>query len=45
MHDGEELTRNDAILRHAGEAAGVINSYINLSTTQKNQLITFLNSL
>jgi len=45
MHDGEELTRNDAILRHAGEAAGVINNYIFLSTTQKNQLITFLNSL
>lgn len=45
MHDGEELTRNDAILRHAGEAAGVITNYINLSTTQKNQLITFLNSL
>jgi CxxC motif-containing protein (DUF1111 family) len=45
MHDGENLTRNEAILRHAGEAAGVINSYINLSTTQKNQLITFLNSL
>ena len=45
MHDGENLTRNEAILRHAGEAAGVINNYINLSTTQKNQLITFLNSL
>jgi CxxC motif-containing protein (DUF1111 family) len=45
MHDGESLTRNDAILRHFGEANGVINNYINLSTTQKNQLITFLNSL
>lgn len=45
MHDGETLTRNEAILRHAGEANPVINSYINLTTTQKNQLITFLNSL
>ena len=45
MHDGESLTRNDAILRHSGEANSVINNYRNLSTTQKNQLITFLNSL
>lgn len=45
MHDGESLTRNDAILRHAGEAISVINSYNALSATQKNQLITFLNSL
>ena len=45
MHDGESLTRNEAILRHAGEATFVINNYRNLSTTQKNQLITFLNSL
>ncbi len=45
MHDGESLTRNEAILRHAGEAVVVINNYRNLSTNQKNQLITFLNSL
>lgn len=45
MHDGETLTRNEAILRHAGQATAVINNYILLSTTQKNQLITFLNSL
>lgn len=45
MHDGESLTRNQAILRHAGEATFVINNYRSLSTTQKNQLITFLNSL
>jgi len=45
MHDGESLTRNEAILRHFGEANPVINNYINLSTNQKNQLITFLNSL
>ena len=45
MHDGETTNRNDAILRHAGEATFVINNYRNLSTTQKNQLITFLQSL
>jgi len=45
MHDGENYTRNEAILRHAGEANGVINNYRALSTTQKNQLVTFLNSL
>ena len=45
MHDGESLTRNDAILRHAGQATGVINNYRALSTTSKNRLITFLNSL
>ena len=45
MHDGEGLNRNESILRHDGEANGVINNYINLSTTQKNQLIAFLNSL
>jgi CxxC motif-containing protein (DUF1111 family) len=45
MHDGESLTRNDAILRHGGQATGVINNYRNLSTAQKNQLVEFLNSL
>jgi len=45
MHDGEDLTRNNAILRHTDESEPVIQNYINLSLTQKNQLITFLNSL
>jgi CxxC motif-containing protein (DUF1111 family) len=45
MHDGESLTRNEAILRHAGEAAGVTANYRNLTNAQKNQLIVFLNSL
>jgi CxxC motif-containing protein (DUF1111 family) len=45
MHDGNTLNRNEAILRHAGEATGVINNYRSLSTTQQSQLITFLNSL
>jgi CxxC motif-containing protein (DUF1111 family) len=45
MHDLLSLTRNDAILRHTNQAEPVIQNYIFLSTTQKNQLITFLNSL
>ncbi|MBV9957339.1 MAG: hypothetical protein JO360_02925 [Acidobacteria bacterium] len=45
MHDGATVTRTDAILRHAGEATFVINNFLNLTTTNKNRLITFLNSL
>ena len=45
MHDGANYTRNEAILRHANEATNVINAYRSLSTAQKNQLVTFLNSL
>jgi CxxC motif-containing protein (DUF1111 family) len=45
MHDGENILRNDAILRHTNQAEVVIENYIYLSTTQKNQIITFLNSL
>ena len=45
MHDLLSFTRNDAILRHGGEATGVANNYRALSTTQKNQLITFLQTL
>jgi CxxC motif-containing protein (DUF1111 family) len=40
-----DFTRNNAILFHFGEANPVINNYINLSVTQQNQIITFLNSL
>jgi CxxC motif-containing protein (DUF1111 family) len=45
MHDGESLTRSEAVLRHAGEATGVINNYRALNVTQRNQIATFLNSL
>jgi CxxC motif-containing protein (DUF1111 family) len=45
MHDLQTFTRNNAILRHGGEATFVINNYQSLSTTQKNQLIAFLQSL
>jgi CxxC motif-containing protein (DUF1111 family) len=45
MHDGASLTFNDAILRHAGEATGVINRFRNLSNNQRSQIVTFLQSL
>jgi len=45
LHDGSDGTRNNAILDHFGDANPDINNYINLSTTQQNQLITFLTSL
>ncbi|HTQ79022.1 MAG TPA: di-heme oxidoredictase family protein, partial [Thermoanaerobaculia bacterium] len=45
MHDLYNVTRNNAILRHTNEAEPVIDNYIFLSTTQQNQIITFLNSL
>ena len=45
MHDGESLTVNAAILRHAGEAAEVVQRYRNLPDARKLQLLTFLASL
>jgi len=45
MHDGQSLTFTEAILRHAGEAAGVINRFRALTATQRNQIVTFLQSL
>jgi len=45
MHDGLSLTFTDAILRHAGEATGVTNRFQALSSTQRNQIVTFLQSL
>ena len=45
MHDGASLTFNESILRHAGEATGVTNTYRGLSLTQRNQIIAFLQSL
>lgn len=45
MHDGDTKTFNEAILRHAGEAAAVVARYQLLSTLQKQQLITFLEHL
>jgi CxxC motif-containing protein (DUF1111 family) len=45
MHDGLTLTRHDAVMRHRGQAGGVVNRYNGLSLQQKNQLMTFLSSL
>lgn len=45
MHDGLSFTKQDAILRHAGQATSVTNRYRALSAAQKNQLLAFLDSL
>jgi CxxC motif-containing protein (DUF1111 family) len=45
MHDGESLTVNDAILRHAGQATTARNNYNALTTAQKQDLIAFVLSL
>jgi CxxC motif-containing protein (DUF1111 family) len=45
MHDGDTLTFTESILRHAGEATAVINRFRNLTSTQRNQIVTFLQSL
>jgi hypothetical protein len=45
MHDGLSFTREEAILRHAGQAAGVTQNFRNLSNTARQALLAFLNSL
>jgi CxxC motif-containing protein (DUF1111 family) len=45
MHDGETLTRGEALLRHQGEATAVIDRYRQLTDAQKMQLDKFLGSL
>jgi len=45
LHDGRSFHFYDTIQRHRGEAQPVTNNFNNLSTTQQNQLITFLRSL
>jgi CxxC motif-containing protein (DUF1111 family) len=45
MHDGLSFTKQEAISRHAGQASGVRAAYDALSTTQKNQVLAFLDSL
>jgi CxxC motif-containing protein (DUF1111 family) len=45
MHDGLEFTKQSAIARHGGQAAGVRSKYNALSNTQKDQLLAFLDSL
>lgn len=45
MHDGESLTVNDAILRHAGQATTARNNYNALTVAQKQEVIAFVLSL
>jgi CxxC motif-containing protein (DUF1111 family) len=45
MHDHQSLTLENAIERHKGEAEGVGDRFFDLTETQQQQLITFLNSL
>ncbi len=45
MHDGLSFTRQEAILRHAGQAAAVTLKYKALSATDQQALMAFLNSL
>jgi CxxC motif-containing protein (DUF1111 family) len=45
MHDGLSFTREEAILRHAGQAKTVIDRYSALTAEEKAALLAFLNSL
>jgi CxxC motif-containing protein (DUF1111 family) len=45
LHDGSAATAEDAILRHAQEAAGVTEKYRKLPPGLQRQLLAFLNSL
>ena len=45
MHDLKSLTLEDAIERHGGEAAHVRKRFSELTSAEKQALITFLNSL
>jgi len=45
IHDFESLTLESAIRRHRGEAQHVAERFDDLTPTEKQQLITFLNSL
>ena len=45
MHDGRSVTYHQAIMRHGGEASGVVQNYVHLTPVQKEQLRLFLNSL
>lgn len=45
MHDGASLTRRDAILRHAGEAAQAAKDFRKLSPRDQGAVLEFLNTL
>ena len=42
LHDGRAETVEDAILLHAGEAAGVVQNYTELTVTEQDALLSFL---
>ena len=45
MHDLRSVTLEDAIERHQGEARHVARRFLELDDAQRQQLLTFLNSL
>jgi CxxC motif-containing protein (DUF1111 family) len=45
MHDGESMNLGEAILRHRGEATGVVSAYRSLTPAQADQMLAFLRSL
>jgi hypothetical protein len=45
MHDGRATTITEAILEHGGEAQTSRNNFVALSTSDKKDVITFLNNL
>ena len=45
LHDGRARNLEEAILWHGGEAEMIINKFKNLSKTERQNLIKFLNSL
>jgi CxxC motif-containing protein (DUF1111 family) len=45
MHDGLSFTLNDAIQRHAGQAADSVSQFNLLTATDKARVFAFLNSL
>jgi CxxC motif-containing protein (DUF1111 family) len=45
LHDGRALNLTDAILAHDGQGNASRDQFVNLSSTEKAQLIAFLGSL
>ena len=45
MHDGLSFTKQEAIQRHAGQAANVTRAFNLLTDSQKAQIMAFLDSL
>jgi CxxC motif-containing protein (DUF1111 family) len=45
MHDGLSFTKQEAIARHAGQAAAAKTAYDALTPAQKDQVLAFLDSL